>query len=683
MAAGVPVVHDAVRARRADRLVPGAVRAAAARRSRPSRCSPRSRPSRTTRTGMPSRARSCTSCGPARWPAPASCRSGPTTARSMPRRCGSILFAATFDWTGDRDLVDRLWPNALRALDWIDTYGDRDGDGFVEYERRTPRGPRQPGLEGLGRRRSATGTGGWRRRRSRWPRSRATCSTPSPARPARAHARRGGPRPPPGGGRRDPAPPVRGVVLVRGPGVLRDGAGRREAAGGRDRVQRRPLPVVRDRLARPGPARRRPADGARHVQRLGHPDLLLGPGRLQPHRLPLGHRLAARRVADRGRLQALRPARGGEPAGRPDLRGRAALRRLPAARAVLRLRPRPFAGPRPVSGRLLAAGLGRGLAVPVPRDDAGPAPARRPPRAGAASGRSCPTGCRRSRSRTCASATARWTCCSIAGAAAPPRRSCARAATSTSPSGCSAVADAAPTVAELVRVATERIAASGSGSARLDAELLLGQTLGIDRTGILAHGDAPVGPDARQAFEVAVERRERGEPVAYIRGFREFHGLAFATDARALIPRPETELLVDAALAEIVARLTATPRGPRRAGAAGRRRRDGDRRDRDLAAGGAAPPEDGRPGARDRRRRLDGRPPARPRERRGPRRRRPDGVRRGRPAPVPRRAAVRGRVREPPVRAQRRPAAAVAGDRLRAARPRSTAAPTASTSCGG
>ena len=51
-----------------------------------------------------------------------------------------ILFAATYDWTGDRGLVDRLWPNALRALDWIDRYGDRDGDGFIEYERRTPRG---------------------------------------------------------------------------------------------------------------------------------------------------------------------------------------------------------------------------------------------------------------------------------------------------------------------------------------------------------------------------------------------------------------------------------------------------------------------------------------------------------------------------------------------------------------
>ncbi len=51
-----------------------------------------------------------------------------------------ILLGATFDWTGDRDLVDRLWPNALAALDWIDRYGDRDGDGFVEYERRSERG---------------------------------------------------------------------------------------------------------------------------------------------------------------------------------------------------------------------------------------------------------------------------------------------------------------------------------------------------------------------------------------------------------------------------------------------------------------------------------------------------------------------------------------------------------------
>jgi glycogen debranching enzyme len=51
-----------------------------------------------------------------------------------------ILLGATWDWTGDRALVDRLWPNALRALEWIDRWGDRDGDGFVEYERRSPGG---------------------------------------------------------------------------------------------------------------------------------------------------------------------------------------------------------------------------------------------------------------------------------------------------------------------------------------------------------------------------------------------------------------------------------------------------------------------------------------------------------------------------------------------------------------
>jgi glycogen debranching enzyme len=51
-----------------------------------------------------------------------------------------ILLGETFDWTGDRAMLDRLWPNALAALGWIDTYGDRDGDGFVEYERRSERG---------------------------------------------------------------------------------------------------------------------------------------------------------------------------------------------------------------------------------------------------------------------------------------------------------------------------------------------------------------------------------------------------------------------------------------------------------------------------------------------------------------------------------------------------------------
>jgi release factor glutamine methyltransferase len=120
--------------------------------------------------------------------------------------------------------------------------------------------------------------------------------------------------------------------------------------------------------------------------------------------------------------------------------------------------------------------------------------------------------------------------------------------------------DASPTVAELVRRATERLASSGSTSPRLDAELLMAVALGVDRTGVVAHGALPVGAGAAAAFEDYVVRRERGEPVAYIRGFREFHGLAIATDARALIPRPETELLVDEAIAAVVTRLTREPR---------------------------------------------------------------------------------------------------------------------------
>jgi release factor glutamine methyltransferase len=89
---------------------------------------------------------------------------------------------------------------------------------------------------------------------------------------------------------------------------------------------------------------------------------------------------------------------------------------------------------------------------------------------------------------------------------------------------------------------------------------LLGHVLGLDRTAILAHPEAPVGDGSADRFRQALERREAGEPVAYIRGVKEFHGLAFATDGRALIPRPETELLVDLGAADVLRRLTAAPR---------------------------------------------------------------------------------------------------------------------------
>jgi len=113
---------------------------------------------------------------------------------------------------------------------------------------------------------------------------------------------------------------------------------------------------------------------------------------------------------------------------------------------------------------------------------------------------------------------------------------------------------------DVLEDAVRRLRASGSETPRLDAEVLLGWVLGVDRTGVIAHPDAPVSDPQRDRFAAALGRREAGEPVAYIRGFKEFHGLAMSADPRVLIPRPETELLVDLALARIAAALTAAPR---------------------------------------------------------------------------------------------------------------------------
>ena len=116
------------------------------------------------------------------------------------------------------------------------------------------------------------------------------------------------------------------------------------------------------------------------------------------------------------------------------------------------------------------------------------------------------------------------------------------------------------TVGELLSLGTARVRAAGSESARLDAELLLGWAIGAERTALIARPEAPVGVDSAGAYEGAVVRREAGEPVAYIRGLKEFYGLAFGVDSRALIPRPETELLVAEAEREVAWRLTSAPR---------------------------------------------------------------------------------------------------------------------------
>jgi release factor glutamine methyltransferase len=116
------------------------------------------------------------------------------------------------------------------------------------------------------------------------------------------------------------------------------------------------------------------------------------------------------------------------------------------------------------------------------------------------------------------------------------------------------------TVKELLDLGVARLRESGSETARLDSELLLAHALDADRTSVIAHWGAPVGDGAAARYQEALDRRAAGEPVAYIRGVQEFHGLAFGVDPRALIPRPETERLVELAEFEIVRRLIGAPR---------------------------------------------------------------------------------------------------------------------------
>jgi release factor glutamine methyltransferase len=115
-------------------------------------------------------------------------------------------------------------------------------------------------------------------------------------------------------------------------------------------------------------------------------------------------------------------------------------------------------------------------------------------------------------------------------------------------------------VGELLTAASTRLRQAGSDSPRLDAELLLGHVLHVDRTALLAQPEARVSSGQSAAFESALERRVAGEPVAYIRAIKEFYGVALAVDRRALIPRPETETLVDIGLARLSRALTTAPR---------------------------------------------------------------------------------------------------------------------------
>lgn len=109
-------------------------------------------------------------------------------------------------------------------------------------------------------------------------------------------------------------------------------------------------------------------------------------------------------------------------------------------------------------------------------------------------------------------------------------------------------APAMATVREALEAAVDGLAAAGVEEARLDAELLLGRATGHDRARLAAEPGAEVPAAAARAFGEMVRRRLRREPVAYILGTKGFRRIELAVDPRVLIPRPETELLVELAV---------------------------------------------------------------------------------------------------------------------------------------
>lgn len=107
------------------------------------------------------------------------------------------------------------------------------------------------------------------------------------------------------------------------------------------------------------------------------------------------------------------------------------------------------------------------------------------------------------------------------------------------------------TVKQALYAAIEQLSQAGSDSPRLDAEVLLGHLLGQERAWLYAHPETPLSPETTARYRHLLHRRANHEPVAYLTGEREFFGLTFAVAPPVLIPRPETELLVELALSRL------------------------------------------------------------------------------------------------------------------------------------
>lgn len=107
----------------------------------------------------------------------------------------------------------------------------------------------------------------------------------------------------------------------------------------------------------------------------------------------------------------------------------------------------------------------------------------------------------------------------------------------------------APTIAQLLTDASERL--KDSDSASLDAQVLLASVLDVNRSHFYTWPDKVIAPESVEQFLSLIQRRSQGEPVAYLIGKQEFWSLELTVGAATLIPRPETELLVELVLEKI------------------------------------------------------------------------------------------------------------------------------------
>ena len=107
-------------------------------------------------------------------------------------------------------------------------------------------------------------------------------------------------------------------------------------------------------------------------------------------------------------------------------------------------------------------------------------------------------------------------------------------------------------IAQVLQAAASSLSGH-SESPRLDAELLLSKILGMSRSGLVVHGAAPIAAARRVAYEQLLQRRIDGAPIAYLTGTREFWSLNLSVTPDVLVPRPETEVLVELALGRMPA----------------------------------------------------------------------------------------------------------------------------------